>query len=81
MFSKSLIQFSVDGQVCVPFLLFDLRPTYGGGNEDNGNLLQKCSQPCSRPPSTQASASDCWTLMGKLGQCLVGSLLEKIFNY
>ena len=39
MLSKSLIQFSVDGQGCVPSLLFDLRPNYGGGNEDNGNLL------------------------------------------
>ena len=25
----------------VPSLLFDLRPNYGGGNEDNGDLLQK----------------------------------------
>ena len=25
---------------CVPSLLFDLRPNYGGGNEDNGDLLQ-----------------------------------------
>ena len=40
MLSKSLIQFSVDGWGCVPSLLFDLRPNYGGGNEDNGNLLQ-----------------------------------------
>ena len=43
MLSKSLIQFSVDGQSCIPSLLFDLRPNYGGGNEDNegnGNLLQ-----------------------------------------
>ena len=44
MLCKSLIQFSVDGQLCVPFLLFDLRPNYGGGNEVNGNLLQKV--PC-----------------------------------
>ena len=29
--SKSLIQFSVDGQGCVPSLLFDLRPNYGEG--------------------------------------------------
>ena len=36
MLSKSLIQFSVDGRGCVPCLLFDLRPNYGGGNEDNG---------------------------------------------
>ena len=39
--SESLIQFSVDGQGCVPSLLFDLRPNYGGGNEDTGDLLQK----------------------------------------
>ena len=37
--SKSLIQFSVDGRGFVPSLLFDLRPNYGGGNEDNGDLL------------------------------------------
>ena len=37
--SKSLIQFSVDGRGCVPSLLFDLRPNYGGGDEDNGDLL------------------------------------------
>ena len=67
MLSKSLIQFSVDGQGCVPSLLFDLRPNYGGGNEDNGDLLLKipcmycctqCPQPCSRPPLTHASTRD-----------------------
>ena len=41
MFIKSLIQLSVDGQGCVPSLLFDLRPNYGGGNEGKGYLLQK----------------------------------------
>ena len=35
MLSKSLIQFSVDGWGCVLSLLFDLRPNYGGGNEDD----------------------------------------------
>ena len=45
MLSKSLIQFSVDGQSSVPSLLSDLRPNYGGGNEDNGNLLQKDLDP------------------------------------
>ena len=45
--SKSLIQFSVDEQGCVPSLLFDLRPNYSGGDEDNGNLLQKV--PCTPP--------------------------------
>ena len=40
--SKFLIQFSVDGWGCVPSLLFDLRPNYGGDNEDNeDNFLQK----------------------------------------
>ena len=32
---KSLIQFSLDAQGCVPSLLFGLRPNYGEGNEDN----------------------------------------------
>ena len=68
---------------CVPSLLFDLRPKYGGGNEDNGKLLQKvrcthclpqCLQPCSRPPPTHTSARDSWTHTG-LGQSLAGSLL------
>ena len=40
MLSKSLIQFSVDGGSCAPSLLFDLRPNYGGGSEDDGDLLQ-----------------------------------------
>ena len=39
LMSKSLIQFSVAGWDYVPSLLFDLRPNYGGGNEDNGDLL------------------------------------------
>ena len=79
MLSKSLIQFSVDGQSCVPSLLFDLRPTYGGGNGDNGDLLQnvphthcytQCPQPSSRPPPTHASTRDSWTLTGKSGSSL-----------
>ena len=39
MLSKSLIQFSVDGQGYVPSLLFDLRPNYAEGNEGNVDLL------------------------------------------
>ena len=81
MFSKSLIQFSVDGKGCVPSLLFDLRPTYGGGSEDNGNLLPKaprmhccsqCPQSGSRPPPTHASTKDNWTLTGKSGSVSCG---------
>ena len=41
MLDKSLIQFSVDEWCSVPSLLFALRPSYGGGDEDNGNLLKR----------------------------------------
>ena len=68
--SKSLIQSSVDGQGCVPSLLFDSRPNYGGGDESNedSDLLQKVPcRPCcthsvprtrSRPPLTHTSVRD-----------------------
>ena len=74
MLSKSLIQFSVVGGGCVPSLSLDLRPNYGGDNEENGDLLQKvlcthwntqCPQPCSRPPPTHTSTRDSQTVMGK----------------
>ena len=83
MLNKSLIQFSVDGQGCVPSLLFDLRPNYGGGNEDNVDLLQnvlcmqcltQCPQTCSRPTLIHTSAGDSWTLTGKSGS-VIGLLL------
>ena len=50
---------------------FTFTSNYGGGNEDNGDLLQKvpcctqCPQPCSRPLLTHTSTRDSWTLMGK----------------
>ena len=68
----------------VPSLLFDLRPNYGGGNEDNGNLLQnvpcrhcytQCPQPCSRPPPTHTSTETLGHSRASLSQSLVGSLL------
>ena len=37
----------------VSFLLLHLRPNYGGGNEDNGDLLQKVPA-----PTAALSASD-----------------------
>ena len=60
MFSKSLIQFSVDGKVCVPSLLLDLRPNYGRGNEDNGDLLQKvpCVHCCTQCPDPVQATAD-----------------------
>ena len=65
--SNSLIQFSVVGWGCIPSLLFDLKPNYGGGNEVNGDLLQmvgcthfpsQCPRPCSRPLQTHTSSRD-----------------------
>ena len=41
MLSKSLVQFSVDGQGCVPSLLFDLRPNYDGGNGGGNEVLDE----------------------------------------
>ena len=88
MLSKSLIQFSVDGQGCVPSLLFDLRPNYGGGNEDKDDLLQKvlwmhcrtqCPRPCIRPPPTHVSTGDFWTLPGKSGSVSCG--LTALFSW
>ena len=54
---------------------------YSGGNEDNGNLLQKvpcthcptqCPWPCSRTPLTHAFAGDSWTLKGNCGSVSCG---------
>ena len=72
---------SVDGWGCVPSLLLELRPNYGGGNEDNGDLLQKvpcvhccsqCPQPCIRPMPIHTSTGDSWTLMGMSGSVFCG---------
>ena len=81
MLSESLIQYSVDGWSYVPSLLFNLGPNYGGGNEDNGDLLQKAPcmycythfpQSCSRRPPTYISIEDSWTLPGKSGSVSYG---------
>ena len=82
MLSKSLIQFSVDGWVCVPSLLFDLRPNYGGGNEIMAISLKRfhvytaalsappCSKPRPRPlPQTPGHSG------ASPGQPFLGSLL------
>ena len=41
MLSKSLIQFSIAGQGCVPSLFFELRPNYDGGNEDKVTFFRR----------------------------------------
>ena len=59
-------------------------PNYGGGDADNGDLLQKAPRthcytqgphPSSRPPPTHASAETPGHSRASLGQALVGSLL------
>ena len=78
MLSTSLIQFSV------PSLLFDLKPNYGGGNEDNGNLLQKvlctyCPTQCPDPAAGHCRPTPPLETLGhswaSLGLSLVESLL------
>ena len=58
-----------------------LVPDYGGGNEDNGDLLQKiprmycythCPKTCRWPPPTHASAGDSWKFTGKSGSVSCG---------
>ena len=84
--NKSLIQFSIDGCGCVPSLFFDLRPNYGRGNEDNGDLLQKvlcthCHTALSVPSPAAGHCRPTPLLetpghsQASLGQSLVGSLL------
>ena len=58
--SKSFIQFSVDGWGCVLFLLFDLRPNYGGGNKDNGDLSKRSLAPTVALSDPNPAASHCW---------------------
>ena len=76
MLSKSLIQFSFDGPGCVPSLLFDLRPNYGGCNEDNVNLLQKvpCRHCCAQGPQYAADLCLHQRLLDTHGQVWVSLL-------
>ena len=77
MVSKSLIQFSIEGQGSVPSLLFDLRPNYCGGNEDNGDLFHKevsmhCQPQCPQRTPLWEPPGHSWA---SLNQSLLGSLL------
>ena len=82
MLSKSLTQFSVNGWGCVPSLLFELRPNYGGGDEDGG-FIHPSKGPMhallpSVPPTLQQATTHPrlrWRLLdtqATLGQSLVG---------
>ena len=85
MLSKSLIQFSDDGWFCVPSLLFDLRPNYGGEVMKIMVTSSKRPHACTatlRAPNPTAGYCQCMPLsktpgnsQASLGQSLVGSLL------
>ena len=90
LFSKSLIQFSVDERGCVSSLLFDLRPNYCGSNEDNGTSFKRfhahaaahsASNPAvghCRPTPPLETPGHSWA---SLGQSLVGSLLLSLGSW
>ena len=68
MLSKSLIQFSVDGQSCVASLCFDPRPSYGEDNEGNGISFRRshAALPHSALLTRPQAATDprlCWSLL------------------
>ena len=78
----------MDGAMSPPTPMFDLRPNYGRGNEDNGNFLQKSfKRTCAHTVVFSApdpAAGHCPPLslletpghsQASLGQSLVGSLL------
>ena len=67
------------GGCCVPSLLFDLRPNYGGGDEDNGDLLQKvrartAALSASDPAAATADPRLYWTLLDTQKQVWVSLL-------
>ena len=84
MFSKSLIQFSIDGRGCVHSLLFDLRPNYGGVMKIMATSFERshaCTPVLSAPDPT---ADHRWPMpppetpghsQASLGQFLLRSLI------
>jgi len=73
MFSKSLIQFSVDGLGCVPSLLLELRPNNGEGTSKGPMHALLHTVP---PTLQQATADPClsWSLLDTHGHVWVSFL-------
>ena len=81
IFSKSLIQFTLDGCGCVQALLFEMRKNNGMGNKSYWVLLLKnltkhsciqCPPPICIPLLDHASAGDSWTLTRNSGSVSCG---------
>ena len=81
MLSKSLVQFSVDGWGCVPFLLFTWGQTMVKVMKVMVTSLKRSQartttvsapKPCRRPPPAHTSAGDSWTLTGTSGAVSCG---------
>ena len=74
MLCKSLLQFSVLGLCSLPDVWPEAKLWWK--NEDNGDTLRhSVPRPCSRPPSTDTSAGDSWTLTGTSGSISCGVML------
>ena len=80
MLSKSLIQFSVDGQGCVPSLLFDLRPNYGGSNKDNGALFKR-SHACAAANFSLHNQKPTFKNISHIGKLLNSKLSEQLLYW
>ena len=81
MLSNSLIQFSADGQGCVPTLFSDLRQNSGGGNEKIVVTYFKRSHACTTTLNAPDPAAgnfrptpppDSWTITGTSGSVSCG---------
>ena len=77
MMRKSLIQFSVKGWGCVPSLLFDLRPNYGGSNKDNGALFKR-SHACAAANFSLHNQKPTFKNISHIGKLLNSKLSEQL---
>ena len=65
--SKSLIQFCWWVELCSLPAMKVMATSFKRSQIPCMYCYTHCPQPCSRPPLTQASAGDCWTLLSKSG--------------
>ena len=75
MLSKSLIQFSVDGRGSVPSLLFDLKPNYGGGNENNSTSFRRSHAHTAALSAPNPAAVWAWDLLKEVAIIFITSTI------